>query len=244
MAMLRRDNRRPDRVTALASCEGLVKNMARRYAKGNPTREEDLEQEGRIGLIYAADRFDPGRGVKFISYAGELARGEMQHSLRAHAFPIRVPAWMQDRLRKISQATVVMEAETGSEPLPAEVAKRIGLSEARVLEALAVENRSRVVSLDAPEGEEGVPSLDLERLRIETQDDGRLPIEDRLFIEAAIGSLPRLQREVVALYFYQDLTQSEIARHLGWSQNYISYLLKGAMSRLRVAGEACMEDMR
>jgi diguanylate cyclase (GGDEF)-like protein len=85
-----------------------------------------------------------------------------------------------------------------------------------------------------------MPAIDLEKLT-EQNDDVRLPIEDRIFLREAMSRLKTLERKVVHHFYYLDLNQTEIARKLGISVNYASYLLRGAVAKLRKAVEAQQE---
>jgi diguanylate cyclase (GGDEF)-like protein len=105
---------------------------------------------------------------------------------------------------------------------------------------LDARERSRVTSLDAARGEDDDqrPAVDPEKLRTDDPDSAHLLIEDRIFLREAMARLKTLERKVVHNFYYLDLNQTEIARKLGISVNYASYLLRGAIAKLKKAFEA------
>jgi diguanylate cyclase (GGDEF)-like protein len=109
---------------------------------------------------------------------------------------------------------------------------------------LDARERSKVASLDAARGEEDEqgPAIDPEKLRTEDSDTVHLPVEDRIFLRDAMSRLKTLERKVVHSFYYLDLNQTEIARKLGISVNYASYLLRGGIAQLRKAFEAQARD--
>jgi len=105
---------------------------------------------------------------------------------------------------------------------------------------LEARERSKVASLDAARGEDEDqgPAIDPEKLRTDDLSAAHLPIEDRIFLREAMSRLKTLEHKVVHNFYYLDLNQTEIARKLGISVNYASYLLRGAIAKLKKAFEA------
>jgi RNA polymerase sigma-B factor len=216
----------------------LVQTVARRFSgMGEP--QEDLLQEGAMGLINAVDLYDPDRGVQFSTYATHLVEGQIRHYLRDKGKLIKQPAWVQELTTKILRAAEALTQELNREPSVAEVAARVGTTPENVQRMLEAKERSKVASLDAATAEEdGAPAIDPEKLRTQMLDEAHLPIEDRIFLREAMSKLKALEREVVHHFYFLDLNQTEIARRLGISVNYASYLLRGAVAKLRKNFEA------
>jgi len=217
----------------------LVQAVARKFS-GLGESPDDLISEGVMGLINAVDLFDPKRGVLFSTYATHLIDGQIRHYLRDKSKMIREPAWIQERLTRITRAAEAITHKAGRPAKLAEIADEIELSEAQVREALLAQDRTRVSSLDsvrASENDEGDSKLELQRLL--TFDDGLagLEVEDRLFLQQEMEKLKPLEQKVLHHFYYLDLNQTEIARKLGISVNYASYLLRGAQAKLKQAFE-------
>ena len=213
----------------------LVEVVAKKFSgMGEPS--EDLVQEGRLGLINAVNMFDVGRGVKFSTYATHLIAGQIQHYLRDKGKLIRQPAWVQELLAKITRTTEALIQELGRAPTDAEVAERLNLTPAAVKELLDARERTKVSSLDAQlDADTDSPTavINPDKIRSAHLVSLQLPIEDKLMLQEAIDKLKDLERKVVRYFFYYDLNQTEIARKLEISVNYASYLLRGALAKLR-----------
>jgi len=217
----------------------LVQTVARKFA-GLGESHEDLLQEGAMGLINAVDLYDPNRNVQFSTYATHLVEGQIRHYLRDRGKLIKQPAWVQELTTKIVKATESLTQELDRPPTIAEIAAKLGTSQDTIRKMLEARERSKVASLDAARGDDDnqSPAVDPEKLRPHDRDDVHLPIEDRIFLRDAISRLKTLERKVVHHFYYLDLNQTEIARRLGISVNYASYLLRGAIAKLRKAFEA------
>jgi len=213
----------------------LVQSVARRFS-GMGESMEDLVQEGSIGLLNAVDLFDPDRGVKFSTYACHLITSQIQHYLRDRGRLIRQPAWVQELNTKVTRVTEQLSQELGRDPLPAEVAERLNISEESVVNVLAARSLNRVMSLNAPADGSGDTDLSLiEKEKVSSTKLAalQLPVEDRIVLDEAIRGLKELEQKVVRLFFFGDLNQTEIARKLGISVNYSSYLLRRAISKIK-----------
>lgn len=213
----------------------LVQSVARRFSGLGETLD-DLLQEGAIGLLKAVDQYDADRGVKFSTYACHLIASQIQHYLRDRGRLIRQPAWVQELNTKVARATEQLTQELGRDPQLAEVAERLQLSEASINNALAARELNSVISLSSPtdmNSDNDVSVTEKESLLGNKISAEQLSVEDRLNLDEAIETLKTLEQQVVRLFFFQDLNQSEIARKLGISVNYASYLLRRSTSKLR-----------
>ena len=200
----------------------LVKAVARRYA-GRGAEFEDLVQVGAIGLIKATDRFDPGRGVAFASFAAPTIEGEIRHHLRDRTSALRIPRELQHLSREIRRCQGQLAGTLGREPTTAELAVAVAADELDVERALAAEQARDAVPIPADEDESPPPVI-------------RAPFEgadDRLALADQMRALDERERQIVYLRFHADLTEREIARQVGISQAHVSRLLTGALEKLR-----------
>lgn len=209
---------------------GLASYLARRFAnRGQPL--DDLVQVASLGLLKAVDRFDPGLGIEFSTYATTTIVGELKRHLRDKGWAVRAPRRMQELYLNLSQVIDTLGQELGRSPTIGELAAEAGVSEEDVLEALEAGQAYRFASLDAPKGDgEGGDSLG-ERLGEEDTELARA--EGRATLDPLLHQLPSKQRHVVELRFFEGLTQSEIARRLGISQMQVSRLLTRSVAQLR-----------
>lgn len=206
----------------------LAKKIARRYVRaGVPL--DDLTQIGTIGLMNAVGSFDPGRGVKFEAYAYHHVAGEIRHYLRDAVEQVRAPRWVRKLYGELTDAVAQLRQSLGRTPTLGEIAQQMNLTENGVLEILRAHNRSRVHSIsDLVERQEVRRDVIAHQRYVSFQ----LPVEDRIVLLKAVERLADLQRKVVYYLFYQDLTQSEVAKRLGVSQRHVSRVLAAALKRL------------
>jgi len=210
----------------------LVQAIARRFS-GMGESTEDLVQEGTMGLINAVDWYEPRRGVKFTTYATHLIVGQIQHYLRDRGRLIRQPAWVQELAAKVVKATEALQHQLHRAATPQEIAQHMGISESTVERVLKAREGAKVSSIDAAdEAEGGTPAINPEKLRLALP-ASHMTVEDRVLLQSAVSCLKDLERKVVRYFFFQDLNQTEIAKRLGISVNYASYLLRRAQSKLR-----------
>jgi len=226
----------------------LLQTVARKFA-GLGESHDDLLQEGAMGLLNAVELYDPDRNVQFSTYATHLVEGQIRHYLRDRGKLIKQPAWVQELTAKIVKASDALSQELDRPPTPEEVAARIGATPETVGKMMQAREHSKVASLDAArEDDDGqAAAIDPEKLSGDERDQVHLPIEDRIFLREAMARLKALERKVVHHFYYLDLNQTEIARKLGISVNYASYLLRGAVAKLKQAfeaTEACPERSR
>lgn len=209
----------------------LARKLARRYAQSSEPYE-DLVQVASLGLVKAVERFDPARGFAFSSFAVPTIVGELKRYFRDTAWALHVDRGAQERARRISDAQQKLNTQTGRAPTVDELAQYLEMSQEDVLDGLQTAEAYGTVSLDAPvAGEEDEDSSRLDSLGAEDRD---LALADDIAtIFAAARHLPARERQILYLRFSEDLTQSEIAQHVGISQMQVSRLLRRSLQRLR-----------
>ncbi len=206
----------------------ILNHLARRYAGSSDEPYEDLLQVGYVGLIKAVNNYEPDpERARFSSYAHAMIEGEIRHHLRDTA-AVKRPRWARALYSQITQATDRLAAELGRPPLVEEIAREVNVTPEGVTETLKLFLDTDVASLD--EGEEGA---DLSAIRSIQPESFSLPIEDRIVLEEALESLTELQQKVVYLFFYKDLSQTEIGRMLSLPQRKISRVIASATRSMR-----------
>jgi RNA polymerase sigma-B factor len=215
----------------------LARDLALRYTYTDEPYD-DLLQVASLGLIKAIDRFEPGRGSKFTSYAAPTILGELKRHFRDKGWALRVPRDLQERTLALSRATEVLSKELGRSPKVREVADHLGRTVEEVLEAQEAAASYEAASLDAPAGgrteEESATLVDL----LGREDSSYELVEDRQAIASTWRTLPDVERQVLELRFMHDLTQREIGERIGYSQMHVSRLLRRALTRLESAAIA------
>lgn len=211
----------------------LVQSVARRFA--GRELQEDLEGEGYVGLMRAIERFAPGRGARFSTFATHLIAGQIRHFLRDRGYLIRQPAWIQELNVRVDKASRELEQRLQRTPTTAEIAAATNLSEDGVEELLSARRTAQVVRMQSAIREEDEDFLEVDPEKFHSRDyhTFELPVEDRIFMEAAFERLKELEQKVLDYFYYQDLNQSEIARTLGISCNYAGYVLRNGLKHLR-----------
>lgn len=171
----------------------LVVSIARRYV-GRDVPFEDLIQEGNLGLLHAAEKFDPERRVQFATYATWWIRQRVARATVTHARLIRVPPHDPAGPGRLEEAAASFEDRTGRRPTDAEVASELGWPAARV--ALLRTVPQEPISLDTPRHEEDGRTV--EGLVAAPEEPPSLARTD---VEQALAHLPPRLREVVRLRF-------------------------------------------
>jgi RNA polymerase sigma-B factor len=212
----------------------LACSLARRYARG-PQGDPDLEQAACEGLVKALQRFDPGRGTPFTSFAVPTILGEIRRYVRDTAWPAHVPRQVQERVRAIRVLAERHSADHGRLPSVAELASTLACSDEAVVDALSAATTSRTVSLEAErDDEEGLALVD----RLGAEDPGYEQVDCLTDIGRVFGLLPEDEQRVIELHFRDDLTQRQIAARLGFSRSHVGRLLGSGLDRLRETAAA------
>lgn len=212
----------------------LVRLVARQFVRVVGTRD-DLEQVGYLGLIKAVERFDPGLGVPFEAYARTVIAGEISHYLRDLAPILRVPRWYSSLNQRMHKAHDRLTARLQREPEIEEIAEEMNVTPEGVREIIRLRESYNLASLS--DERPGAHGVHVEAIKSRRYLSFQLPVEDRIALDRAIERLAEVERNLIRLFFYRDLTQTEIARRLGFSQKHISRLLAQSLRKLK-------EDLR
>jgi RNA polymerase sigma factor FliA len=215
----------------------FVEALARRLAASMPHSIDigDLVQDGVLGLIDAAHRFDEDRGIKFETFAERRVRGAMIDALRREAWPRGV----RRQRRELEAARETLRRELGHEPSLADLAAKVGSDEKRlgrtILRITTIESTSPLSSGDHLD-ETSLPAA-LIPSEPEAPDSAyeRSEVKDR--IRTAMATLPERERRLVNLYYFGDVTMKQIGAELGVNESRVSQLHARAIQRLRTALE-------
>jgi RNA polymerase sigma-B factor len=214
----------------------LARDLALRYTYTDEPFD-DLLQVASLGLIKAIDRFEPGRGTKFTSYAAPTILGELKRHFRDKGWALHMPRDLQERTLAVSRATEALSKELGRSPKVREVAAELGCSIEDVLEAQEAAASYETTSLNAPTAHDDDDAAALVDL-IGDEDSAYELVESRDAIASTWRALPEVERSVLELRFMHDLTQREIGEQIGYSQMHVSRLLRRALDRLETAAAA------
>ena len=232
MRSRQRSNKENSRVVAHLP---FVEQLARRVAATMPHSIDigDLVQDGVIGLIDAAHRFDESRGIKFETFAERRIRGAMIDALRKDAWPRGV----RRQRRELEAAREQLRRELGCEPSLADLAAKMGSDEKRlgrtIVRINAIESTSPLANSDNHD-ESTLPAA-LIPSEPEQPDTAYEKSETKDRIRAAIESLPAREQKVIGLYYYQEATMKQIGAEIGVNESRVSQLHARAIKRLRDA---------
>ena len=208
----------------LARHERLLNFVVRRHAGTSEDSYEDLLQVGYVGLTKAMQGYEAGRGATFASYAYSMIDGEIRHHRRDTSI-VKRPRWARSLYSQVSAATARLEEDLGRPPTEEEISEEANVTPEGIREVRKLFHETDATSLEV--------EPDLSVVRSLRHESFALPIEDRIVLEQALNSLSELQRKVVYLFFYKDLTQTEIGKRLGLSQRKVSRTIASSKDDLR-----------
>jgi RNA polymerase primary sigma factor len=220
----------------------FVVSIAKQYSNQGLSLE-DLINDGNVGLIKAAHRFDEQRGYKFISYAVWWIRQAMLQSLAEHSRIVRLPLNRAGTLYRIGKASRQLDQELGRAPSAKEIAKKLKISEEEVQDTMYIANTH--VSLDDPYSSDQDDNALVDYLM-----DEKAPMpDDETFeralsddMEKALDTLSDREKQILSLYFglggADPLTLEEIGHKLGLTRERIRQIKEKAIARLRHSSRA------
>ena len=209
----------PANLAALTeAAKGLVYRFARLYGGG--CRFDDLAQTGMEGLLKAVQTYDAERGA-FVTWAGHCVINEIRKYVRAEA-SYYAPGSVYGLKNKIDRLVDDYFRLNGSDPPLSYIAKKLNIREDSV---------SRVMGAGLVEFSE----LEGGKIRSAYRQNFQLPIEDRIFLEQALKKLNDIQKKVIYLLFYRELSQDEAAKRLGISQKQVSRIKENSLKVMRGA---------
>jgi RNA polymerase sigma factor for flagellar operon FliA len=215
----------------------LVKYVAGRLGAGLPQSVEqaDLISNGMFGLMDALEKYDPGREVKFETYAIPRIRGAIIDELRAMDW---VPRSIRSKAREVDKAQSQLESKLGRDPTDMEVADRLGIDMVELHEMLT---QISLVSVMALEESIGGDERGEQRSLIDTLADvaggdpstGLEGQEMRVMLSSAINTLTEREKVVITLYYFEGLTLAEIGDILGVTESRVCQIHTKAVGLLR-----------
>ncbi|MBV9806356.1 MAG: SigB/SigF/SigG family RNA polymerase sigma factor [Solirubrobacterales bacterium] len=214
----------------------FARKLALRYVHSREPLD-DLVQVASVGLLNAIERFEPGRGKKFTSFAAPTIVGELKRHFRDKGWTVHVPRDLQERALAVSRHTERLSARLGRSPTLDELADALDCSIEQVMEAIDAAHNYHPASLDAPVANDGEDRCALAET-LGDEDDGFELAEHRQALAASWSTLSDVEQEVLSLRLVQELTQREISQRIGCSQMHVSRLLRRSMVRLDAAAVA------
>ncbi len=211
---------------------GLVWSIVHRFANRG-YEAEDLFQIGSIDLMKAIDRFDTGFDVKFSTYAVPVITGEIKRFLRDDGM-IKVSRTLKENSWKISLAVQKLQEKWGRDVTIREIAGETGLDTEEIL--MAMEANTRIDSLNKPVSAPDGKEICLEDQIPGTGDENE-KVHNRILLEQLLGTLNAKERQLIYMRYFQDRTQTDVARELNMTQVQVSRMEKKLLSRMRSAAE-------
>ena len=211
---------------------GLIYSVAKRFL-GRGVEMEDLFQIGSIGLLKAVDKFDLSYEVKFSTYAVPMIVGEIKRYLRDDGI-LKVSRSLKENHYRVYQVREALTRRLEREPTVEELASEMGISTEELV--MTMESGAEVESLHKTiyqgEGTE-ISLMD----KIPEQENRQEKALNRIFLEEILGGLPAKERKLICMRYFQDMTQTEIARELGISQVQVSRLEKRILRNMQITAE-------
>ncbi len=196
---------------------------------------DDLRQLGLLAILRAVDRFDPGRGASFATFADRTVEGECKRYLRDRTWLIRPPRRLHDAHLRVRSAADTLTSSLHRSPTVPEIAAELGWRDEDVLEAFEVSDLRHGADIDLRTGLDGwvyEPAVDDEEMERATEN---------MWLKEALDRVDPSTRELVLLRYFKGRSQEDLAQAYGVSQSYMSRLLRRAVSRVRQAGEVAVD---
>lgn len=217
----------------------LADHVARRF-KGRGEPQDDLFQVACVGVINAINRFNPDTGADFLAFAVPTVMGEVRRYFRDNGWAVKVPRRLKELRAQLGAARAELTQKIGRSPTATEIAEYLDMDRESVVEATIADGCYSASSIDvqASSDEESLPICET----LGGPDPALDMVVDVETVRPLIAALPERERRVLALRFAGDMTQTEIAQRMGYSQMHISRLLGCVLDTLRE--KACDRDGR
>ncbi len=212
-----------DRENLIKDNFGLVHACANKF-RGRGAEYDDLFQAGCVGLVKAADNFDPSRGFAFSTYAVPVILGEIRRIFRDGG-AVKIGRSLKEKARNAMKERDALSVELGREPTIGELAERLGTDVASAAEFITVSMPT--VSLTASDDEKNGGQLDIPVLPPEEE------ISERLSLKSVLEGLGERDRRLIELRYFRGLTQVKTAAELDMSQVQVSRREKAILIELR-----------
>lgn len=196
---------------------GFIYYFLRLY--GSSLNESDLYQVGVEGLLKAVKRYDASLGASFTTYAAHLIVGEIRHFVRKEASYYK-PGCIAGLQFKVDKEIEIALKKTGRVPSVQEIADKLNIREESVNEVM----KAGLVDFD---------DIDKSKIASQRLENFKLPIEDQISLTQAVNKLTELQKKVILMLFYRDMTQEQTASLLGFNQRKISRIKEKSLQILR-----------
>ena len=222
--------RRAREELVLANAE-VAAAVARRYRNSHEPMEE-LVQTAYLGLVKAANGYVPDRGNDFLAYAVPTISGEVKRYFRDQAWAVRPPRRLQELGLATGRVRDEFEHRLGRSPTVAELAGELGADEDAVIEAVASGQNYRTVPLDTPLSRDGEPGTSLADA-LPAQADEFDKVDELVSLRPLLDTLSPRDRRILALRYFEELTQQQIGEQIGVTQMQVSRLINRALEHLR-----------
>ncbi len=204
----------------------LVVSLVRKF-RGR-AEWEDLVQVGYLGLLKAIGAYRPKSGNRFSTYATHCVLGELRHYLRDRTETVRRPRWLQTVSRKVGMFVESFLHDHERLPTVTEISVATNIARDGVVEVLKA---GSIMSLEQMQGEGG--GFQVGRIRSLREESFVLTLEDRIWLDSALDRLLEVEKQIVKMFFYSDLNQSQIAGETGLSPKRVSRIMRRALNRLQ-----------
>lgn len=227
----------------------LVINIAKTY-RNRAIPLEDLIQEGAIGLMQAAERFDPDRGYRFSTYATHWIRQAIGRAIDNKSKAIRLPAHVSQSLRKIEKERARLARESGQDPTPEQLAQALGITSKKLV--MLLQSSQELLSLDMSLGDSSGMTLGGLIRDEKSLDPESVVLDEELILELKriLSELNDREQRVMEMRFHLDTNGSEemmhddVARELKLSRERVRQIEIQAIKKLRqIAQKRRLKDM-
>lgn len=215
---------------------GLVHAIVKRFV-GRGVEAEDLFQIGTIGLIKAIDNFDLSYDVKFSTYAVPLITGEMKRFLRDDGM-VKVSRTIKEQTMRLKLLRQKLQGEWNREPTLQELAEQSGLTMEEIV--MATEAECKVESIYASVYQNDGSEVSLVDM-LGKEDEEKETLLNHMLLKQLLEGLTEKESKLIEMRYFQEKTQTEVARHMGISQVQVSRLEKKILlsMRKRAEGKVC-----